>query len=422
MFLVRTFLLWLLSLTFAVAADEIEFLNGTTLQGRVVAIHKKEREVEFEATIAGASQTARYPYTKIHRVVWKEKEYIVTKKASGTASASASNKRVSRTVAEVKEVIAEEGATPPPWLESTPLDYPKTLDLDWPQPAPEGWNNQKNVGQYIWDRINPNENRWRSGVRLMMHLLEVHQGNSELTQRVERSLGAMYFRFFQDYARAAYWWEKAGQPLDPPASVGLAECYFRLGNKAMATRALDKAPLSIAKIKLLGDMGDAREALKLAGSVRMSQPHELYLTAGDICRLDGKFTDAILWYEKVLTAPKARNEDYEKRYHARARQSIESVKQFELLDISKLADGTYRGTAMGYEGPLDVEARVRGGRIQAVNVTQHTEKQYYSALTDVPAQIIQKQSLKDVEGTSHATITAVAIINATAKALSGDPE
>jgi hypothetical protein len=84
--------------------------------------------------------------------------------------------------------------------------------------------------------------------------------------------------------------------------------------------------------------------------VRIAQPHELHLIAGDICRLDGKFKDAITWYENVLIAPKAWNEDHDRRYHARAKDSIDTIKRSELLDISKLADGVCDGSAMGYEG------------------------------------------------------------------------
>ncbi len=66
---------------------------------------------------------------------------------------------------------------------------------------------------------------------------------------------------------------------------------------------------------------------------------------------------------------------------------------------------------------MHVEATVESGRVTKVEITQHREKQYYSALQDVPEQIIRKQDLKNVDATSRATITAVAIINATAKAL-----
>jgi uncharacterized protein with FMN-binding domain len=314
-------------------------------------------------------------------------------------------------------LIADVGSSPPDWLVGTPLEYPKTLDLDWPKPAPKGWNSNKNVGQYIWDRINPNNSKWQSGVKLMVHLLEKHKGDSKLTARVQDSMASMYFRFFQDYARAAYWWESTKEKEDAVLGVSIAECYFRLGSVQIADVALKKLPASVAKIKLMGDMGNVSDALKLANSVRTSQPHELYLTAGDMCRLDGQFKEAIKWYEKVLSAPAARNDEYEKRYRARANASIETIRKFELLDFSKLADGVYAGSAIGYEGSVDVAITVCVGRVEKVEITKHKEKQYYSALTDVPSQIIAKQNLKDIEATSRATITAVAVINATAEAL-----
>jgi len=184
-------------------ADNIEFLNGSKLNGTVIAIHKPEREVEFEAVIGGTKQIDRYPYAKFHRVVWNGKEYIVTKMPVLTPRAQ---QPTSRTEAEVKKLIAETGSIPPAWLADIPWDFPKSLDLKWPEPAPKGWNNQKNVGQYIWDKINPNAGRWQSGVKLMMHLPEQNKSDTALRNRIMMSTGSMYFRFFQDYARAAYWW------------------------------------------------------------------------------------------------------------------------------------------------------------------------------------------------------------------------
>jgi uncharacterized protein with FMN-binding domain len=68
---------------------------------------------------------------------------------------------------------------------------------------------------------------------------------------------------------------------------------------------------------------------------------------------------------------------------------------------------------------VHIEVAVRGGRIESVKVTQHQEKQFYSAIAEVPRKIIEKQGLKGIDATSSATITSEAIINATAKALSG---
>ena len=82
----------------------------------------------------------------------------------------------------------------------------------------------------------------------------------------------------------------------------------------------------------------------------------------------------------MLTASGARNEEYEKRFHARAKASIETIKRFELLDVTKLDNGVYAGSAIGYEGPVEVAATVSSGRLEKIEITKHKEKQYYSAL------------------------------------------
>jgi uncharacterized protein with FMN-binding domain len=80
-------------------------------------------------------------------------------------------------------------------------------------------------------------------------------------------------------------------------------------------------------------------------------------------------------------------------------------------------DGAYRDSSVGYSGQVGVEVTVSGGKIGAVKVTQHTEKQYYSSIKDTCAQILVKQGAKGVDATSGATITSEAILNATVKAL-----
>lgn len=399
------------------AEDLIELLNGATLKGRVIAIDKEAREVEFESNFGGQNLALKYAYKSIHRVVWNDKEYVVTPKTTGnTANA---NQPTQRSKSEVKALIDAVGSTHPDWVASTPLEHPPTLDLNWPMPAPQPWNNRKNMGQYIWDRINPNANKWRSGIRLMLHLLTLHTKDAQLTQRIKRSIGSMYFRFFQDYARAAWWWQQAGSGGEIHQVTGLAECYFRLGNADMAKTLLNRTGNSLGKIKLLGAMGETSAALRQADAFSRvaRQPHEAWLLAGDICRSTDQFDRAISYYQKVIDGPEARNESYMKRYVGRAKDSIESIKRFELLNISKLKDGIYRGDSLGYEAPIHIAATVRNGRITKLEISQHREKQYYSALRDIPQQIISKQNLTDVDATSRATITAVAIINATAKAL-----
>jgi uncharacterized protein with FMN-binding domain len=192
-----------------------------------------------------------------------------------------------------------------------------------------------------------------------------------------------------------------------------------MGNKQMAMQTLDTRRIGIDTIKLLGDMRETRRALQLADAyiARARQPQEGLIVAGYACRLAGNYQKAIRYYERVLATDRMDNPDYDKRMRDRATESIEAIKLFELSDVKRVADGTYPGSSLGYEGQIEVEVVVKDRLIEDVRVTKHKEKQFYSALTDVPAQIIRKQGVKGVDATSRATITAEAIINATAKAL-----
>lgn len=417
------------------SADLIEFLSGAKAEGKVTKIDKAAKTLEFEIQIGGRTLSRTYTYDKIHAVTLGDKRYVITPAAKSTSphpsaakaetstSPSADTSATSgspRTKAEVQELIEQAGRTPPDWYESTPLNFPQGMDLSFPEPAPGGWNNQKNVGQYVWDIINPNETRWREGVRFMHHLLLVNKDQPVVTNRVMRSLGDMYFRFFQDYGRAAFWWQQAGVQPGKPDAIHLAECYWRLGNQKMAEELLNQRTIYVGMIKLWGDMGETRKATDLAEQyVKLGgSPFEPYLLAGDACRTAGQLDAAMRYYQKVVDTPATEpQKDRKEKVRRRAQANLEAIRLFELSDPRKVADGAYRAESLGYEGPIEVEVRVQSGRIESVDVTQHKEKQYYSALTDVPRQIIAKQGVKGVDATSKATITAEAIINAAAKAL-----
>lgn len=415
-------------------ADTIEFLSGAKVEGVVKQIRKEKKELDFEVSIGGRTLNRTYPYDKIHAVTMQGKRYVLNEDtgepagrapansagASDDADSTASDGTARRTKAQIDALVDQQGRTPPDWFDATPLEYPQSLDLDWPEPAPKPWNNQKNVGQYVWDIINPNPGRWRSGVRFMHHLLEKHKDDPQSRERVMKSLASMYFRFFQDYPRAAFWWRLAGVSKTDPDALGLAECYWRLGNKQMAVQLVDTKTLRLNMIKFYGDIGDTRKALELAEVfVKHNQaPHAALLYAGDACRLAGQSQQAMRYYQQVVDRPATGQ--YQKRdenFQRRAAASLEAIKLFELSDVSKVEDGTYRAQSLGYSGDVHIEVAVRYHRIESVKVTDHKEEQFYSALTDTPNQIIAKQGVKGVDATSRATITAEAIINATAKAL-----
>ncbi len=399
--------------------DTIEFTNGAKLNGTITRVDDAAKTVTINATLRGRNYVRTYPFANIRSITQNGKQRVL-----GNAPAPVSAGKTVRSEGEINQLIATVGASEPSWLASTRLNYPASMDLNWPMPAPEGWNNKKNIGQFIWDVINPNQGRWREGVKFMLFLIDRHRNGSHANNMAKKGVASMYFRLFQDYPRAAYWWRQASLQANDPGHILLAECYFRMGNEKMALAALAGKPANTQTVKLLGTMGRTDQAVRLADALaRSRQPHELYLLAGDALALAGQYQKAISYYQKTLNdRRKPRNKQYEKRYHARARESIASIRLFELMNVSKLKDGTYVDSATGYEAPIRVEAKVSAGKITGLRILSHREKQYYSALRDTPAQILAKQSVKDIDATSRATITSQAIVNAAAKALAmGQP-
>ncbi len=401
----------------AAAEDLVEFLNGTTATGTVKSIRKADKEFDFELTVGSRTFLRMYPFSKVHAVTLQGKRYELTPKPSVAESSSGSP--ANRTKAEVLALIAAAGATPPDWFESTPLDYPPTLDLSWPlKPPTPGWESHKNMGQYIWSVINENPGRWRSGIKLIHHCVTLHQDDPVLLARDMNALGSAYFRLMQDYPRAAFWYQKGKPSVTTQDGIHLAECYWRLGNADMAKAMLRERSLNLAAIKLLGDMGEIAWALRLTKAYDGTNAEaQANILAADALRSAGRLQEAITYYQRVVNSKLYRNKEYEQRFVARAKESIETIRLYDMADVTKVADGVYRDSSTGYNGKLTVEVVVNAGRMDAVKIADHQEKQFYSALTDTPAQLIHNQSVQAIDATSGATITSQAIVNATAKAL-----
>ncbi len=409
-----------------VAEDIVEFLSGAKMAGTVKEIRKAEKEFDFQATVGGRASLRTYPFSRVHAVTFKGKRFVLTAKPNADASPEKASV-AQRSESEIKSIIESEGATMPSWFDGTRLEHPKTLDLSWPlKPPKKGWNNKVNVGQYLWDVINPNAGRWQKGIKLVHHCQSLHQDNGTLLARDQSVLGRMFFDLMQDYPRAAYWMQK-GQTRDSDMKreyVMLAECYWRMGNREMALKHLKSGSrdlyANLATIKLLGDMGETVQAVALADRLaNTGVSNQAFLIAGDALRQADELDQAINYYTKVVNGTRFRDKAYEKRYKARARESIEAIRLFDQADPSNVRDGTHSGSSTGYNGKLDVGVTVSKGKIMSVKVTKHKEKQFYSALTDTEANILRLQSVKGIDGTSGATITSQAIVNATAKALAG---
>ena len=168
--------------------------------------------------------------------------------------------------------------------------------------------------------------------------------------------------------------------------------------------------------RLWSEVGENEKALKMAVERGNDDPHVGFLAAGDICRAMARSQEALGYYQQVLDKTTTDKGDA-KQSKERARASIEAVKLVDTLDLKRVPDGTYRDSSVGYSGQVFVEVAVAGGRISDVKVTRHTEKQWYSSITDTRRQILLKQGAKGVDATSGATITSEAMLNATLKAL-----
>jgi uncharacterized protein with FMN-binding domain len=409
-------LLALAWLSVAAWADTLELVNGTKLEGQLVA--RDAESISFAAKVGERSYTRKYPLEKIAALTVNGKRETFGAAQPGPAADAA----VERTPEQTQQLIAEVGRKAPEWWASVRLNYPQSLDLSWPDRPPPPWDNQRNVSQYIWDIINPNPARWQEGVRFVHYLLETHRDDPTLRNRAMRELARMYQDHLRDYPRAAYWWQKAGAAEHPEiGGVQLAECYKKLGCKELAYDLLGKSPPSFPAIKLWAELGEVDYALQIADANAQGPMADIAgVYAGDACRRAGRTRQALEYYQRVLAVPAVgRMARRVQRNQQRAAANIEGIKLFDTLDLARIPDGKYQGSSLGFEEPLQVAVTVRRGRIEAVEVTAQHEKQPYAALIETPARIVAKQSVKGIDTTSRATITSEAVINATAKALAG---
>jgi uncharacterized protein with FMN-binding domain len=202
-------------------------------------------------------------------------------------------------------------------------------------------------------------------------------------------------------------------------SLELAHSYFKLGSKEMAVEILNRYGQDTTRhasvVRLWAEIGEPSKALQMAEQMANSIPDAGNLAAGDVCKSMGKFPEAMAYYQKAVAA-KGGSRDLDQN-RKRAQASYDALKASEGLDLKKVPDGRYKADSYGYSGQVEIEVTVASGKIADVRVSRHTEKQYYSSISETCANLIKKQGAKGVDATSGATITSEAIINATVKAL-----
>jgi uncharacterized protein with FMN-binding domain len=422
-------------------ADKIVLKSGSTYLGKLLT--RNTRTVKFRVVLAnGAKIAMNFPADKVKDVVIggpdapppskkpKQTTTPPTKKPNPVPPtgpktkpplppAGTTPRKLSSSA--IRAIIQKEGKTLPDWWESVKLDYPRTLDLGGRNRV-QGWRPQINLGAHFFTIITPHPNRWKSGIKLLHHVVDVRKTDRMMQPQAMGMLGNYYLRYLEDYPRAAYWNQKTtlsgGQPT-LHGVVGLAECYLQMGNKQMAIALLTKYGLHVRpsspSIKLWAELGQADRALKLAVSMANMAPDSGYLAAGNLARLIGKYDQAINYYTKAAAVHNPKG--HGKLNRQRAQECLQAVRLCKTLNISKVADGTYNGTSASYRGPLSVEVKVAGGRITAAKVTKHKDDIFFTSITKMPKRIVEKQSVEKLDAVSGATVTCEAIVNAATRAL-----
>ena len=151
------------------------------------------------------------------------------------------------------------------------------------------------------------------------------------------------------------------------------------------------------------DQAARREARKKARA---------YWQRADARRRRRKYEDAAKDYEKSVEAWRSANN----RNFANVTAQMAGLCRAMPIDVRKLKDGTYTGTARGYSADITVEVQIRRGRIRGFRVTDQRESRPLKSLQALPALIGRRQSCS-VDVVTGATVTSYGVMAATQRAL-----
>jgi len=378
------------ALVSSAAGDELELKNGKVYKGKLLS--ETHDKMVFLADFEGAKIELDFPKSNVKAVTVKGARRLVKPGPKPVAKPDPADiPKNDRTETQVDDLVENVGRTKPKWYESVPLRFPRTLKLNW-RVTSRGWKPHVNLRQYIDGIVSPSPDKWKEGIKLMHHTVTINRTSLTKLRMSQRALADMYFSYFGDYARAAFWYRQSRGRNHVP----LASCYFHLGCKKLAVKVLseindDYTPNGGA-IRLWAEMNEVDRALFYAEkAARAGRPDVGYLAAGDACRRDGQYAKARSYYQKVLDAERGGRDI--KRNTARAKANLEAVKLQTALKISQIPDGIYPGESPGYSktSPIQLAVTVASGKIESIKIQKPRDQRYYTSLTEMPKRIIAKQ-------------------------------
>ena len=405
----------------ALAQDELLMRSGTKYRG--VFLEQTEEEIAFEVHMGDRKYPMRFPLAKVQSLTVNGERRDLAEGAPAATPRATDDPRASAVAPAATLFAASEPAQAvrPDWWDAVAVNAPTTLDLTW---ATTDGDPQRDLAAYLRTVIEPDPARWREGVKLLDASIAACEANPAAQKRSMQEIGNLYYRM-QDWLRAAYWWIRAGVKETPDAPHGLAWCYVRLGARKEARALLadvDSDPTPDFRVlKLCLAAGADPQTRKIIESHLGGGDRPMaFLAAGDRYAQAGIWQAAAYCYEQTLndrTGDQQEATGWSGRTN-RARSSL--VRLFRDIappDLSRVPDGTYRAACRGFVDLVGVAVRVRGGRIEDVQIVATKENRPRTALDDMPARIVRQQGLAGADTVSGATITSNAVLGAVGKAL-----
>ncbi|MEW6354873.1 MAG: FMN-binding protein [Planctomycetota bacterium] len=437
------------------AQDRIEFLSGISMSGEVIKV------TDEAVVIKIAGREREFPLDKIHAVTQNGERRVINEKGDAPApppkktkdevkeepkekeEPKAVAKRPAKKPKKPKKVspskietaIKKAEKDKPDWWDDVNLEVPDTLDLAaWRAPGGEEANEaaDKYPANYIWSKIVPNPDRWKEGIKLAHECMKKSEGNASQKTQIMADLAGYYKNLLNDYPRAAHYYRQLSAG-SFGVDIGLGDCYFEMGNEDMAMELYKKHEKTVGRdadvVRRYTKLGESKLALRVGEAmVKASSGYDkaiALLACGDAARADEDYKGALGFYDQAQKVDVPDRGDAKKtkdeqsrvdRIKERAQAAARVVKLHDALDLGKVPDGTYSGKARGYAGDIEVAVVMKGGAIGKVNVTNHKETRFYTAIQSIPEQIVENQSL-DVDAVTSATVSSDAIVAAAGAAL-----